>query len=120
MVNKAINGASKSKERPKQDLLEKQIVKVAEIPVIVTWSDNSTSESTLKSMFKDEESYKHYEECKKNGNRYPVKVEAIEPLEADKEKRSNIFFTGTLTDDYEVAKMLCKGFNESLQRYLGI
>ena len=97
-----------------------EIADIINRPVIVTWSDASTSESNLKNMFSSEESYKRYAEYKKNDKPYPVKVEAIAPLQADKDNQSTICIKGTITGDYELIKGLCERFTEELTRQLNI
>ena len=99
---------------------DEQIIELFNLPVIVTWSDASTSESNLKNMFSNEESYKRYADYKKNGKPYPVKVGAKAPLEADIEQPSTIFIKGTIAGDYELLKGLCERFTEELTRQLNI
>ena len=93
-----------------------QIADIINYPVIVTWSDASTSESTLKNVFSNVESYKRYADYKKNGKPYPVRVDIEEPLEADKELDSSIFIGDTLESEYKLINALCERFNDELKR----
>ena len=110
---------AKKSFKEKNNYME-EIADIINRPVIVTWSDASTSESNLKNMFSSEESYKRYAEYKKNDKPYPVKVEAIAPLQADKDNQSTICIKGTITGDYELIKGLCERFTEELTRQLNI
>ena len=57
---------AKKSFKEKNNYME-EIADIINRPVIVTWSDASTSESNLKNMFSSEESYKRYAEYKSIG-----------------------------------------------------
>lgn len=99
---------------------EKQIAQLFNISCSLIWSDGQTTESPLANIFGSEEDYKRYKRYKDTGKAYPIRVEAIAPAEADKDKQSPIFPEGTISGDYAFIKKMCEDFTKALQQYLGI
>ena len=72
---------------------------LANSPVILFWSDGSQSETTLEQAFTTEEDYRRYQNYKRDGKAYPVRVEAPEGAE-------------------EALKTMCQGFTGALEQYV--
>lgn len=73
--------------------------KIITTPVMLLWSDGTSTASTLAQSFTTEEDYSRYQSYKQSGKAYPVRAEA--PEGAD-----------------EVLKTLCNGFTEVLERFV--
>lgn len=106
------------RERKKINPQEEQIKRMFEKPCIFSWSDGHTSPTTLATAFTGEEDYRRYLEYKRSGKPYPIKIEAVEPPEADKEKKSSIFPDSTIAGEYEVLQQMCKGFTDALMKFI--
>ncbi len=106
------------RERKREHPAEEQIKKVFELPCMFSWSDGHTSQTTLGTAFTDEGDYRRYLDYKRSGKPYPVKIEAIEPAEADKDKKSAIFPDSTIAGEYEVLKQMCQSFTDALKKFI--
>lgn len=95
---------------------EKQIGQVFDYPCIFSWSDGHQSKTTLSRAFHNEDSYKRYAEYKRTGKPYPVKIEAVAPVEPA--KASAIFPNGTAQVDYGVVQHIADDLTTALKQYL--
>lgn len=123
MNDKTRKAAARAGERQKRQRAEnspanEQIKLLFSLPCVISWSDGSTSQSPIGQVFYNEEAYSRYAEYKRSGKPYPLRVDAIEPDEAEQVKKSSIFPEGTTADERELMKTLCKDFSRSLEQYL--
>lgn len=111
-------GQRQKKQRAENSPADEQIKLVFSLPCLIRWSDGSTSQSPIGQVFYTEEAYTRYKKYKQSGKPYPVRVEAIEPAEADKDKASSIFPEDTIAGEWELMKTICKGFTDALEQYV--
>ena len=114
----AVAGKRQKQKRTDNSPANEQIKLIFSLPCLIRWSDGSVSKSPIGQVFYTEEAYTRYKEYKRSGKPYPVRVEAIEPAEADKEKASSIFSEGTIADEWELMKTMCKNFSRALEQYV--
>lgn len=111
-------GQRQKKQRAENSPADEQIKLVFSLPCLIRWSDGSTSQSPIGQVFYTEEAYTRYKKYKQSGKPYPVRVEAIEPAEADKDKASSIFPDGTAEDEYKLLQKMSEDFTKALQQHL--
>ncbi|MBR5862089.1 MAG: hypothetical protein IKZ08_02045 [Bacteroidales bacterium] len=119
MKNKSAAGIrARSKAVKEKDPRWEQFQELTSLPIQITWSDGSTSQSNLGQTFWSEESYQRYAGYKAEGKIFPVSVAAA--IEADKEKPSKIFPEGTQADDQQILQKMCQDFTKALKQYLDL
>ena len=109
---------ARSKVVKDRDPRWEQFQELTSLPIQITWSDGSISQSSLGQTFWSEESYQRYARYKAEGKIYPVAVAAA--IADDKEQPSKIFPEGTQADDYQILQKMCQDFSKALSQYLSI
>lgn len=104
--------------RAEKDPRTEQLAAIVSLPCNMFWSDGSQTETTLGQAFTTEEDYSRYKKYKQSGKAYPVRVEAVEPTEAELKEPSTIFPQDTKSGEYDLLKKMCKVFTEALQQFV--
>ena len=119
MKEKIVAGITAAKEAlMRKDPRQEQLQQIAKLPIQITWSDGSQSQSCLAHTFQTERDYERYSKYKAQGKIFPVAVAAA--IDADKEKPSQIFPEGTQADDHQSLQQMCQGFTKALKQYLDL